>query len=64
MNANLTTTVRKPFSSNRATDRAQAFADSDGVVRVYDDVAGYYTTCHSLTATQEARVRRLATRPE
>jgi len=58
-----TTTVRKPFSSSRANETAQAFADADGVW-VYDDVAGYFTTCHSLTATQEARVRRLATRPE
>lgn len=39
---------------------SQAYADSTGTVRVYDRVAGYYTTCHSLTAGQIARVRRLA----
>lgn len=37
-----------------------AYADTDGTVRVYDPTAGYYTVCHSLSAAQIARVRRLA----
>lgn len=51
--------------------RAKAFAtegvrtnrctvDADGTVRVYDSIAGYYTTCHSLTDAAIRRVRRLA----
>lgn len=36
-----------------------ATADTDGTVRVWDSVAGHYTTCHSLTPAQIARVRRL-----
>lgn len=33
-----------------------AYADSTGVVRVMDPVAGHYTTCHSLTRSQVAYV--------
>lgn len=36
---------------------------SDGTVRVWDDVAGYYTTCHSLTPEQVATARRMAGLP-
>jgi hypothetical protein len=36
-----------------------AYADAAGTVRVWDSVAGYFTTCHSLTPAQVARVRRL-----
>lgn len=35
---------------------------ADGQAHVWDSVAGYYTTCHSLTERQIARVRRLASR--
>lgn len=34
-----------------------AYADADGTVRVYDPVAGYWTTCHTLSARVRARVR-------
>lgn len=54
-----TTTVRNAFSSEKGTYRA--YADADGVVRVYDSVAGCYTVCHGLTLTQVRRVRKLAT---
>jgi hypothetical protein len=36
---------------------AQATADQDGTVRVWDSVAGHYTTCHSLTERQQQLVR-------
>jgi hypothetical protein len=53
------------------TARAQAFSnegikthrfsiDADGTVRVWDPIAGYYTTCHSLRKSAEARIRELA----
>jgi hypothetical protein len=35
---------------------------ADGQAHVWDPVAKHYTTCHPLTATQIARVRRLASR--
>ena len=51
------------------TTRANAFGrietiectvDSDGTVRVWDSVAGYYTTCHRLSESAIRRIRRLA----
>jgi len=39
----------------------RACVDPDGTVRVYDDVAGYYTTCHSLTNAQQRYIRARAT---
>lgn len=38
----------------------QALVDADGTVRVYDSVAGYYTTFHSLSEGARRRIRRLA----
>jgi hypothetical protein len=34
--------------------------DGDGVVLVYDDVAGYFTSCHRLNSMIVARVRKQA----
>ena len=36
--------------------------DADGAARVYDPTAGYYTTCHNLSAGQVRRLRSLAAR--
>jgi hypothetical protein len=51
-------TVRNAFSTERGSYRARV--DADGTVRVWDSVAGYYTTCHALTARQIASARRRA----
>lgn len=51
----------------RFTARAKAFSDegvrehkikvdSDGTVRVWDSVAGHYTTCHSLSVGAQRRL--------
>ena len=37
--------------------RTTAYADVAGVVRVWDSVAGHYTTCHSLSVGQVRYVR-------
>jgi hypothetical protein len=51
------------------TIKAKAFAGEgvrtnrvivDDTVRVFDSVAGYYTTCHSLSAHAVRRIRKLA----
>lgn len=53
------------------TARARAFSregvrehrfavDAHGTVRVFDSVAGHYTTCHSLSESAQRRIRRLA----
>ncbi len=39
-------------------ERNKVCVDEDGTVRVYDGVAGHYTTCHSLSARDIARIRR------
>lgn len=49
----------RPFTStNQWGYRAQV--DADGTVRVFDDVAHFYTVCHALTRRQIAHVRRVA----
>lgn len=32
----------------------------DGTVRVYDSIAGHYTTVHAMSAATQSRVRKLA----
>jgi hypothetical protein len=32
----------------------------DGTVRVWDDVAGHYTTCHAMSAATQSRLSKLA----
>ena len=56
-----TCTVRNAFSHDSRPNIATC--DADGVVRVWDVVAGHYTVCHTLTKWQERRVRRLC-RPD
>lgn len=31
-----------------------------GIIRVWDPVAGYYTTCHSLSESAKSRIRKIA----
>jgi hypothetical protein len=61
---------KKMTTTTEITARAKAFAREgvrthrfqiDGeTVRVWDDVAGQFTTCHSLSKSAEARIRKLA----
>jgi len=54
-----TVKVRRPFGKNSEKNESQkARWTTDNRVWVYDPVAGHFTTCHSLTANQEAFVRR------
>jgi hypothetical protein len=34
--------------------------DADGTIRVWDAVAGHYTTCHGLSKAAQGRLRKLA----
>ena len=52
------TTKAKAF--NGKLENIKAAIDPDGTVRVWDEVAGYYTTCHGLSAAAQQRIRRLA----
>lgn len=35
--------------------------DSTGTVRVWDSIAGHYTTVHNMSAATQSRIRKLAT---
>jgi len=48
--------VTNAFSGNPGT--SWAIVDGCGTVLVWDSVAGYYTSCHSLTSAQVASVKR------
>lgn len=56
---NVVTTRAKAFTAY-GTETIRAMVDEDGTVRVYDSVAGYYTTCHILSDSAQQRIRRLA----
>lgn len=50
----------RAFGGRRGLHRVMVSAD--GTVRVCDEVAGYYTTCHSLSRRAQRRAGRLASR--
>lgn len=55
-----TITVRaKAFSCEGVRDH-KMIVDEDGTVRVWDSVAGYYTTCHAMSDRTCLRIRRIA----
>ncbi len=48
----------RAFSGQRI--RTHKFMVSAGMVRVWDSIAGHYTTCHSLSPAATRRILRLA----
>ena len=54
----------KAFSDGRiiATKVMVDFVDGDGepIVRVYDSIAGHYTTCHALSHRKQREITRMA----
>lgn len=58
-NAETKLTVRcRAFGAEGA--RKNRVLVTDGTVLVWDDIAGHYTGCHSLSASAIRRIRRLA----
>jgi hypothetical protein len=60
MNASQTTkrfdvTIHK--TAGKRLDFTYASVDADGTIRVFDDVAGHYTTCHGLNEATQDKVR-------
>lgn len=63
------TATSRTNAANEITIRAKAFTGQgvqthrvqieDGTVRVWDSVAGHFTTCHSLTARTQARIAKI-----
>jgi len=55
------TMTTKAFSTERKGQYSIA-VDADGTVKVYDSIAGHYTTCHAMTERSMAAARRKAAR--
>lgn len=56
----VTVSTGRAFICDASNAGYRASVSADGTVRVYDSVAGHYTTCHSLTPAQERYVRARA----
>ena len=52
--------VRAKAWRDQGVQSVRCMVSSDGLVRVYDEVAGYYTLVHSLSESAQRRIRRLA----
>jgi hypothetical protein len=46
--------------SDKKIGTYNVMVDEDGTIRVYDSVAGYYTTCHSLSRNATRRALKAA----
>ncbi|MGH8261387.1 MAG: hypothetical protein ACREUG_17025 [Steroidobacteraceae bacterium] len=53
-------TVRAKTFAREGVRQHQVMVGTDGTVRVYDSVAGHYTTCHSMSPSAQRRIRQLA----
>ena len=60
----MTTTIeigaRAKAFSHEGVKTHRFAVDADGTVRVWDDIAGHFTLCHSLSQSAERRIRKLA----
>ncbi|HXF44841.1 MAG TPA: hypothetical protein VNK91_01865 [Burkholderiaceae bacterium] len=56
--------ARAKFFSSFPVETRSVAVDNDGTVRVWDNVAGRYTTCHALTPSVIRRIRRMAKKLE
>lgn len=52
----------KAFSCESSARNHKLSVSPDGTVRVWDDVAGHYTTVHAMSAATQSRIRNLATK--
>ncbi len=55
-----TLTIRAKAFANEGVKSHKVSIDSDGTVRVWDSVAGFFTTCHSLSQSAIRRIRKAA----
>lgn len=51
-------TVRAKAFTGYGAEWVRVMVEDDGSVLVYDDIAGYFTRCHSLSPAAERRIRR------
>ena len=57
MSKTITITIRAKAFSDEGVRAHRCTVDEDGTVRVWDRVAGHYTTCHSLSPAALRRAR-------
>jgi hypothetical protein len=55
-----TVTIKARAFSGENIKAHSVAVDADGTVRVWDSVAGHYTTCHSLSKAARDKARKLA----
>ena len=51
--------IAKPFAAFQRGKYEFSVSD-DGTISVWDDVAGYYTTCHSLSEAAQRKIGKVA----
>ena len=57
---NQITTARVKAFTGQSRRNHKLSVSPDGTVRVWDDVAGHYTSCHCMSDADLSRVRKLA----
>ena len=60
MNAETKVTIRAKAFATEGVRTHKCIVSADRTVRVWDSVAGYYTSCHSLTPAAMKRARLAA----
>jgi|SanBayMetagenome_1026888.scaffolds.fasta_scaffold04902_12 hypothetical protein len=60
INEDVTINVRCKAFSGEGVQEHSILIDTLGKVLVWDSLAGYYTSCHSLSPKMKARIRRRA----
>lgn len=53
-------TARANAFTGRGVETLKFLVKADGQVKVYDSIAGYYTTCHRMSEATMRRIRKLA----
>ena len=53
-------TIRAKAFSGEGVRTHDALVESDGTVLVWDSVAGYFTSCHSLSTSAIRRARKIS----
>ena len=49
-------TTRRKYTTYSGGEKCNQFLVKDGTIRAWDEIAGYYTLCHSLTKRQESMI--------
>lgn len=56
------TAYGRAFTGGRKETHKLLYSADDGIVRVWDDVAGHYTTCHRISERRQRQIIARVTR--